>query len=71
MPGCEPEWAAYLLQPVLPLYAAVVYDEPLKLNTLRDDLVFYPVPFDKIVAAVCPEAKLRRLIKTRAFPTTV
>ena len=30
--------------------AAVVYDEPLKLNTLRDDLVFYPVPFDKLVA---------------------
>ena len=29
--------------------AAVVYDEPLKLNTLRNDLVFYPVPFDKIV----------------------
>src|SRR5215207_8306630 len=30
--------------------AAVLYDEPLKLNTLRDDVVFYPVPFDKIVA---------------------
>src|SRR5215217_2533702 len=25
--------------------AAVVYDEPLKLNALRDDLIFYPVPF--------------------------
>src|SRR5262249_30242384 len=33
--------------------AAVVYDEPLKLNALRNDLVFYPVPFDKLVAAVC------------------
>ena len=31
--------------------AAVVYDEPLKLNTLRSDLVFYPVPFDKLVVA--------------------
>src|SRR5574339_1152595 len=30
--------------------AAVVYDEPLRLNTLRNDLVFYPVPFDKLVA---------------------
>ena len=37
--------------------AAVVYDEPLKLNALRDDLAFYPVPFDKIVAAVCPDAQ--------------
>src|SRR5205814_8926656 len=34
--------------------AAVVYDEPLKLNALREDLTFYPVPYDKIVAAVCP-----------------
>src|SRR5687767_15222899 len=42
---------------------AVVYDAPLKLNELRDDLVFYPVPFDKIVAEVCPDAKLRRLVK--------
>src|SRR2546430_14749430 len=32
--------------------AAVVYDEPLKLNTLRSDLTFYPVPFDKLVAPV-------------------
>src|SRR6187455_897251 len=37
--------------------AAVVYDEPLKLNTLRNDVVFYPVPFDKMIAAVCPDAK--------------
>src|SRR6202162_5458144 len=43
--------------------AAVVYDEPLKLNTLRSDLAFYPVPFDKLVAPVCPDAKLRRLVR--------
>ena len=42
--------------------AAVLYDEPLKLSALRDDLVFYPVPFDKIVAEVCKDAKLRRSI---------
>jgi 2-oxoglutarate/2-oxoacid ferredoxin oxidoreductase subunit alpha len=41
----------------------VVYDEPLKLNALRNDLIFYPVPFDKIVAGVCTDAKLRRLVK--------
>src|SRR5438128_10478318 len=29
---------------------AVLYDEPLRLNALRDDLIFYPVPFDKITA---------------------
>src|SRR6476659_2600101 len=43
--------------------AAVVYEEPLKLNTLRADLTFYPVPFDKLVPAVCPDAKLRRLVR--------
>ena len=47
--------------------AGVVYDEPLKLNELRQDLVFYPVPFDKIVAEVCKDAKLRRLVKNMIY----
>ena len=47
--------------------AAVLYDEPLKLNALRSDLVFYPVPFDKIVAEVCKDAKLRRLVKNMIY----
>jgi 2-oxoglutarate ferredoxin oxidoreductase subunit alpha len=47
--------------------AAVVYDEPLKLNTLRTDLIFYPVPFDKLVAPVCPDAKLRRLVRNMIY----
>jgi 2-oxoglutarate ferredoxin oxidoreductase subunit alpha len=47
--------------------AAVVYDEPLKLNALRTDLIFYPVPFDKLVAPVCPDAKLRRLVRNMIY----
>ncbi|MBA2303074.1 MAG: 2-oxoacid:acceptor oxidoreductase subunit alpha [Acidobacteria bacterium] len=47
--------------------AAVVYDEPLKLDQLRQDLVFYPVPFDRIVAEVCKDAKLRRLVKNMIY----
>ena len=47
--------------------AAVAYDEPLKLNTRRDDLHFYPVPFDKLVAPVCPEAKLRKLVRNMIY----
>src|SRR5881227_1482010 len=47
--------------------AAVVYDEPLKLNTLRNDVVFYPVPFDKLVGPVCPDAKLRRLVRNMIY----
>jgi 2-oxoglutarate/2-oxoacid ferredoxin oxidoreductase subunit alpha len=46
---------------------AVLYDEPLKLNTLRTDLTFYPVPFDKIVGGVCTDAKLRRLVKNMIY----
>lgn len=47
--------------------AAVVYDEPLKLNELRSDVHFYPVPFDKLVAAVCPEARLRKLVRNMIY----
>lgn len=47
--------------------AAVVYDEPLQLSSLRDDLVFYPVPFDKLVADICRDAKLRRLVRNMIY----
>jgi 2-oxoglutarate ferredoxin oxidoreductase subunit alpha len=46
----------------------VVYDESLKLNAVRDDVEFFPVPFDKIVAEVCPDAKLRKLVKNMIYP---
>ena len=47
--------------------AAVLYDEPLNLRSLRNDLIFYSVPFDKLVAPVCPEAKLRKLVKNMIY----
>jgi 2-oxoglutarate ferredoxin oxidoreductase subunit alpha len=47
--------------------AAVVYDAPLKLDALRNDVVFYPVPFDKLVTPVCPDAKLRRLVRNMIY----
>ena len=47
--------------------AAVVYDAPLKLDALRSDLTFYPVPFDKLVTPVCPDAKLRRLVRNMIY----
>ncbi len=47
--------------------AACVYDEPLNLSRLRTDITFYPVPFDKLVAPVCPEAKLRKLVKNMIY----
>ena len=47
--------------------AAVLYDEPLKLNELRSDVTFYAVPYDKICAAVCAESKLRKLVKNMIY----
>jgi len=47
--------------------AVALYDEPLKLNELRSDLIFYPVPYDKITAAACPESKLRKLVKNMVY----
>ena len=47
--------------------ASVLYDDPLQLHKLRNDLVFYSVPYDKIVAQVCPEAKLRKLVKNMVY----
>src|ERR1700674_2515172 len=46
---------------------SVLHDEPLALTKLRNDLIFYSVPYDKIVAAVCPEAKLRKLVKNMVY----
>ena len=51
----------------LPAGAAAVYDAPLKLSELRDDIVFYPVPFDKIVGTITRDAKLRRLVKNMIY----
>ncbi len=51
--------------------AAVVYDEPLALAGLRDDLVYYSVPFDKLVAGVCPEPKLRKLVRNMIYDGVV
>jgi len=47
--------------------AAVVYDAPLALAEVREDLVFYPVAFDKIVEPITTDAKLRKLLKNMAY----
>jgi 2-oxoglutarate/2-oxoacid ferredoxin oxidoreductase subunit alpha len=45
----------------------VICEESLNLKQYRDDVVFYPVPFDKITASVCPEAKLRKLVRNMVY----
>jgi 2-oxoglutarate ferredoxin oxidoreductase subunit alpha len=51
----------------LPPGAAAVYDEPLKLKDLRSDVIFYPVPFDKIITTITHDAKLRRLVRNMIY----
>jgi 2-oxoglutarate ferredoxin oxidoreductase subunit alpha len=47
--------------------AACVYDERLNLKRLRDDVVFYPVPFDPLVTPICPDARLRKLVRNMVY----
>jgi len=51
----------------LPAGGVAIYEEKLDLKQYRDDVVFYPVPLDKITAAICPEAKLRKLVKNMVY----
>ncbi len=51
----------------LPAGAVAIYEENANLKQYRDDVICYPVPFDKITAAVCPEAKLRKLVKNMIY----
>ncbi|MEE8177494.1 MAG: 2-oxoacid:acceptor oxidoreductase subunit alpha [Acidobacteriota bacterium] len=51
----------------LPPGAAALYDETLNLQELRQDIEFYPVPFDRIVAPICPDARLRRLVRNMIY----
>ena len=47
--------------------SVAIYEESANLKQYRDDVTCYPVPFDKLTAAVCPEAKLRKLVKNMIY----
>ena len=51
----------------LPTGGVAIYEENANLKQYRSDVVCYPVPFDKITAAVCTEAKLRKLVKNMVY----
>src|SRR5439155_1191517 len=51
----------------IPAGGAVVYEETLGLDRVRGDVVFYPVPFQKIVKEVCPDPKLRKLVVNMVY----
>src|SRR5579862_2891075 len=47
--------------------SVAIYEEAANLKQYREDVTCYPVPFDKLTAAVCPEAKLRKLVKNMVY----
>jgi 2-oxoglutarate/2-oxoacid ferredoxin oxidoreductase subunit alpha len=49
----------------------VIYDEKMNLSRLREDLVFYPVPFTQLSAEVVQEARLRKLIANMIYVGSV
>ena len=51
----------------LPPGGVVIHEQNLKLEAPREDLIYYPVPFDKLTAAICPEPKLRKLVKNMIY----
>lgn len=47
--------------------AAVIHDAALPLASLRDDVVFYPLPIDAMVAPITGDAKLKKLLRNMAW----
>ena len=47
--------------------AAVIYDQSLKLDQVRDDLTYYSVPFDQLAASTGADAKIRKLVKNMVY----
>jgi 2-oxoglutarate ferredoxin oxidoreductase subunit alpha len=66
----NPETALSDVQ-AMPRGGVVIFEEnlnkSLNLDQARKDLFFYPVPFDKITASICPEVKLRKLVKNMVY----
>lgn len=46
---------------------AVIYEASLKLERLRDDLIFYPVPFQELAGKVANEVRLRKLLANMIY----
>ena len=46
---------------------SVIFDEAFNLTDRRSDLTYYPVPFDRLVAATGAEMKVRKLIKNMVY----
>ncbi len=48
----------------------VIYEEKLGLSKLRDDLIYYPVPFSDLAGEVVKDARLRKLVTNMIYVGT-
>jgi 2-oxoglutarate ferredoxin oxidoreductase subunit alpha len=62
----NPETASADVQSGVAIYEESL-DKSLNLAQARNDVSFYPVPFDKITATICPEVKLRKLVRNMVY----
>ncbi|MGD0646464.1 MAG: 2-oxoacid:acceptor oxidoreductase subunit alpha [Acidobacteriaceae bacterium] len=46
---------------------SVIFDEAFNFTERRDDIVYYPVPFDSLAAATGAEMKVRKLIRNMVY----
>lgn len=49
----------------------VIYEEKLRLSRLRDDLIFYSVPFSKLASEIVRDVRLRKLVANMIYVGTV
>ena len=49
----------------------VIYEEKLNLSRLRDDLVYYPIPFARLAAEVVQEMRMRKLVANMIYVGSV
>jgi len=49
----------------------VIYDEKLNLSKIRDDLIYYPVPFSSLAGEVIKDSRLRKLIANIVYVGSV
>src|SRR5262249_5334075 len=43
-------------------HRVVVYEESLRLEQIRNDVMFFPVPFAKLATEISPDSRLRKLL---------
>lgn len=49
---------------------AVIYEKSLKLSRMRDDLIYYPVPFASLAAEIVSDNRLKKLVSNMVYVGT-